>query len=492
MTAALLFLLFLIPLLTAALCAPASPARVRETVHLLGSLATAACALLIVSQVVMHGPQTAAGNFFYVDSLSAALLLIVMLVSVTAALHSIGYVRGDVAHGELTERRVGGYYAWFHLFVAAMYFVLVVNNLGIVWVAIEATTLTSAFLVALYRKAEALEAAWKYLILCSVGIAFALLGLIILYAAAESFYGAGNNRLDFTFLAHTTHGLPGHLLLLAFVLTLAGYGAKVGLAPLHFWLPDAHSQAPAPISGMLSGALLNTALYGILRLVIIVQHSGATPLVSELCLTFGLLSVLVAFPFLLLQQDVKRMLAYSSVEQMGIVLFAVGIGGEAGYLAAILQMFNHAMTKSTLFFSAGNLTQQYRTKNMSRIRGALRASPFSGVVFLLATLALVGAPPFSLFSSEFALSAAGFDNGHAIVTGALVLLLAALFGVMIFQMGRMLFGVPPRADVTRASPWMTWPLLVPVTFALVFGVFIPHAFQALFHHAALVLAGRLP
>ena len=491
MTASLPVSIIVLPLLTAALCALATRDRAREGIHLAGGAATVACALLLVDQVVIHGPQTAGGGFFFIDALSASLILIVALVSLTAAFHSIGYVREDVVRGELLASHARSYYVWFHLFVATMYVVLTANNLGVVWVAIEATTITSAFLVALYRKAEALEAAWKYLILCSVGIAFALLGLIILYSAAQSVYGPGNNRLDFTFLVHAPQGLPGHLLLLAFVLTLVGYGAKVGLVPLHFWLPDAHSQAPAPISAMLSGALLNTALYGILRLVIIAQHSGVPPLVPHLCLAFGLLSLIVAFPFLLLQQDIKRMLAYSSVEQMGVVIFGVGIGGEAGYLAAVLQMFNHAMVKSTLFLGAGNLTQQYRSKQLSRMRGALRQSPFSGVVFLIATLALTGSPPFSLFSSEYALSAAGFAGGHAIVTAVMLLLLASLFGVMVYQMGRLLFGDPARA-VARVSPWMTWPLLVPMAFAVLFGVFIPLPFQELFHHAALVLAGRLP
>lgn len=492
MTRLLPFFVVFLPLATAVSCAITSRPRVREGLHLVGSILSTAAAFWLVGTVVAQGPWSDAGNFFFVDPLSAVVTLIVALVSLTGALHSLGYIRQDVSHGELTQKQVRSYYTWFHGFVATMYFVLMVNNLGIVWVAVEATTITSAILVALYRKAESLEAAWKYLMLCSVGIAFALLGLIFLYSSAQSVYGPGNDRLDFTFLTQASHALPVHLVLLSFVLILAGYGTKVGLAPLHFWLPDAHSQAPSPISAMLSGALLNTALYAILRMVIVVDHNITSLFVSHLCLAFGLLSLAVAFPFLLLQQDIKRMLAFSSVEQMGILIFGVGLGGEAGFLAVVLQMFNHAMAKSTLFLASGNFVQNYRTKQMARIRGALHAAPFSGAVFLIAMLALIGAPPFSVFASEYALSAAGFAQGHPYATFLFLLLLAAMFGVMIYQAGRMLFGQPVRVSAAKPSGWTTWPLLIPLTFVMVFGLFIPHSFQSLFHGAALVLEGRQP
>ena len=262
---------------------------------------------------------------------------------------------------------------------------------------------------------------------------------------------------------------------------------------MHFWLPDAHSQAPSPISAMLSGALLSTALYGILRIVIIVDRAGGGSFVSHVTLAFGLLSLVVAFPFLLLQNDIKRMLAFSSVEQMGILVFGIGIGGPAGLLAAMLQMFNHAMTKSTLFLAAGNFVQHHGTKNMLRMGGGLSKFPFTGTVFLIATVALVGAPPFALFTSEFALAAAGFANKHAVVTIIFLFLLAAMFGVVIYQAGRILFGKAPGHERRVAiDPWTTWPLLIPLSFVVVLGVFIPHSLQLLFHQAALVLGGRTP
>ncbi|MCY0876421.1 MAG: hydrogenase 4 subunit F [Firmicutes bacterium] len=491
MTRLLPFALLGLPLLTAAACGLISSARWREVVHIVGTLLSTGAVVWLVSTVMTRGPIADNNGFFLVDSLSALLLIIVTLVTLTGALHSIGYIRHDALHGELSPRQLRAYYTWFHMFVATMYFALIVNNLGIVWVAIEGTTITSAFLVALYRKAEALEAAWKYLMLCSVGIAFALLGLIFLYSSAQTAYGPGDNRLNFIYLIHASHGLPTSALMIAFVLVLVGYGTKVGLAPLHFWLPDAHSQAPSPISAMLSGALLSTALYAILRIVIIVHHTHPSALVTGLCLAMGLLSLVVAFPFLLLQQDIKRMLAFSSVEQMGILLFGVGIGGEAGLLAVVLQMFNHAMAKSTLFMTAGNLVQQYHTKQMSRMRGVLKGSPFSGTVFVIATLALVGAPPFSLFTSEWALSAAGVSQGHPWLTLIFILLLAALFGATLYQLGRIVFGRPTSVKLPATSQWSLWPLLIPLCFVVVFGLFIPAPFQNLFHSAAGVLEGRL-
>lgn len=481
-----------LPLATAAACAATPGARSREIIHLAGSLLSAAGAFFLIGLVMVYGPLTGASAFFFVDPLSAVVLSIVALVSLVGAAHSIGYIRHEIRAGELTQQQGRRYYTWFHAFVATMYFVLIVNNLGIVWVAVEATTITSAFLVALYRKAESLEAAWKYLMLCSVGIAFALLGLIFLYSSAQSVYGPGNNRLDFSFLAHAVHPLPAHLLLLSFALVFVGYGTKAGLAPLHFWLPDAHSQAPSPISAMLSGALLNTALYGVLRMLIVVDHDSPSLLVSHLLLAFGLLALAVAFPFLLLQQDIKRMLAFSSVEQMGILVFGAGLGTEGAFLAVMLQMFNHSMAKSTLFFTAGNLVQKYRTKQIGRIRGALRVAPVSGAMFLVAALALVGAPPFALFSSEFLVAAAGFAGGHQVLTGLFLMFLAALLGAFLYQAGRMLFGEPVRVRPEKSSHWTTWPLFAPLLCLTLFGWFLPQPVAALFQHAALVLDGRMP
>lgn len=471
-------------------CAIAPGRRLQESVHAAGSAASFAAALILVARICTQGTADAAGGFFFMDPLSAVIVLIDGLVGLATALYSIGHIREEIALGRLSERQAKRYFVGFQLFAATLYFVPTANNLGILWVAIEATTVSSAFLVALYRSAESLEAAWKYLILCSVGIAFALLGLIVLYSSAVQAYGPAGNRLDFTFLASRPQPLPIRLTLTSFVLILAGYGTKAGLAPLHFWLPDAHSQSPSPVSAMLSGALLSTALFGVLRAVIVANHAAPAPFVSDTLIAFGLLSLFVAFPFLLLQNDVKRMLAFSSIEQMGILVFGAGIGGRAGFIAVTLQMFNHAMAKSTMFMAAGNLALRYGTKNIRQIRGSLRAMPFTASVLLLCALALTGAPPFSLFTSEFLLTAAGFAEGRPIVTAIFLLLLAAMFGVMLYQTSRMLFGRSVRMQSRTMSLWTAWPLLMLIPFFATFGVFLPHFFQSLFYGAANVLEGR--
>ncbi|PWI57417.1 proton-conducting transporter membrane subunit [Sulfoacidibacillus thermotolerans] len=486
-----LWVMLMSPIVTGVACGLIGHPKIREIVHGIGSVITFVLVIGVVYEIAQKSVVMAANQFFYADSLSALVLAIIGIVSFTASLHSIGYMRQEVADGHLNDVQLRNYYLWLHLFIATMLFVPIVNNLGMMWVGIEATTVVSAFLVAIYRKAESLEAAWKYLILCSVGIAFALLGLVVLYSSSVQVYGAAEDRLNWTFLIHAAQPLPAHLLLLSFVLLLVGYGTKVGLAPMHFWLPDAHSQAPSPASAMLSGALLNTAFLAILRMFAIVMRMEGVAFVSHLVLLFGLLSLFVAFPFILLQQDIKRMLAFSSVEQMGIIAFGIGIGGETGLAAALLQMFNHAMAKSTLFLTAGNMTQHYQTKNMSRMRGALRSMPYSGPIFLLAAFAVSGAPPFSLFTSEFALTATAFVQGHWFVSALFLLIIAAIFGVMVYQSGRVVLGVAPsRSEIQERFGWRVAPLFLPLLFVFAFGLFIPREVQGLLQHAALILEGR--
>lgn len=487
----ILLWMVLAPVLTGLACGITVQRQLRILFHVIGSVVTFALVLYVVWDLAQHGSMEAFNQFFYADDVSAIILAIVGIVSFTASLHSIGYMQHEVSDGHIKVNQLRSYYLLLHLFIATMLFVPVVNNLGMMWVGIEATTVVSAFLVALYRTAEALEAAWKYLILCSVGIAFALLGLVVLYSSSVQVYGPAENRLNWTFLSRVAQPLPAHLLLLSFVLLLVGYGTKVGLAPMHFWLPDAHSQAPSPASALLSGALLNTAFFAILRMFAIVMRMEGSVFVSHLVLIFGILSLLVAFPFILLQQDIKRMLAFSSVEQMGIIAFAIGIGGEVGLVAALLQMFNHAMAKSTLFMTAGNMTQYYRTKNMGRMRGALQSMPYTGPFFLIAVFAVSGAPPFSLFTSEFAISANAFATGHWFVTALFLIVLAAIFGVMVYQSGRVLLGSTPHKEMVKErAGWTTIPLLLPLSFVLVFGLFIPHSVIEVLQHAALIIEGR--
>ncbi|MFD1674017.1 hydrogenase 4 subunit F [Alicyclobacillus fodiniaquatilis] len=480
----------IVPIITG-LLAFISPARLREWIHLAGSIATSLIGLGLVWQVAKHGAMTSHNQFFHIDALSAIVLMIVAIVSLTTSLHSIGYVRHEEAHGLLNDQQSKQYYLFYHLFIATMVFVAVVNNMGLLWVGIEATTIVSAFLVALYKKGEALEAAWKYLIICSTGIAFALLGVIILYASSVAKLGASNQVLNWTVLADAHLMLQPNLVTLSFVFIMVGFGTKVGLAPMHFWLPDAHSQAPSPVSALLSGVLLNCAMLGLIRFGIVAEHTLHNQLIQHLFIGFGLLSVVVAFPFMLVQKDFKRMLAFSTVEHMGIIAVALGIGGSLGYSAALLQMFNHSMGKSMLFLSAGNVNQKYKTKQIPRVFSLLRIMPFTGVVFLVGTLAVTGVPPFNIFTSELAIFVAGFRQGHALATSILIFFIALIFAAMMFHVTKMSFGAEGGERVTKGeiSRWSAIPLVLPLLFVVALGLYMPESFTQLIHHASVILTG---
>ncbi|MCL6592747.1 MAG: hydrogenase 4 subunit F [Alicyclobacillus sp.] len=480
----------LVPFATGLLLLSLQDHRWQERFHLSGSLATAGLGLWTVERVAENGSVSTVGQFFYVDSLSAVVLAIVCIVGLTAAVHSIGYIRHELKAGSLKRPQARHYYGLYHLFIGTMMVTSLVNNLGLLWVGIEATTVASAFLVAIYHRGEALEASWKYLILCSAGIAFALLGIILLYAAAVQTLGPSHAVLDWTVLNSRSANFQPRLVALSFAFIMIGCGTKAGLAPLHFWLPDAHSQAPSPISALLSGALLNCAMLGLMRFAIVAEHALNSPLVPHLFMIFGLMSVGVALPFIIVQQDFKRMLAFSTVEHMGIIAFALGVGGEQGFSAAVLQMFNHAMGKSMLFLGAGNVLQGYHTKQMPRVSGLVRAMPFTGLILLVGMMAITGVPPFSLFTSEFIIFLAGFQQGHVLATSVVIAVIALIFAAMVYHTGQMAFGTPRgRMEHGETSRWTTVPLVVPLAFVVVFGLYIPVPFAHLIQGAARILSG---
>jgi hydrogenase-4 component F len=357
-------------------------------------------------------------------------------------------------------------------------------------VGIEATTIISAFLVALYRKGEALEAAWKYLMICGAGIAIALLGVILLYSSVVNTVGSSPEILNWSFLKDSNVKLQPSMVSLSFVFLLVGLGTKIGFAPLHFWLPDAHSQAPSPISAVLSGVLLNCALLVLIRFAVIAENTISGELIRHLFIGFGTLSIVVAFPFIIVQQDLKRMLAFSTIEHMGIIAVAIGLGGVLGFTAALLQMFNHSMAKSLLFLTSGNMVQKYKTKQMTRITGGIKIMPITGFLLLISTLAITGVPPFNIFTSEFSIIAVGFSQGHPVVISFMIAGVASIFGAMLFHISKMVFG-PARENlaVGDLSKWSTLPLILPFVFVVVFGVYIPPAVSNLIHQAAIIMGG---
>lgn len=467
-------LLLALPLAAGLICLMSVSRKILTAINVLGSLATAVVALTFSRTVFVHGPVLDLGQYIYVDALGAFIISLIAVVGLISAFYSVAYVNHDLKEGEVRENRLRWYYFWFYMFVFTMFAVVMANNLGLMWVAIEGTTLASALLVGFYDKQGSLEAAWKYIIICTVGIVFALFGTILLYYAAVPVIGEGSKALNWTNLVSSANVLNPRLLKLAFIFVLVGYGTKMGLAPMHTWLPDAHSQAPAPVSAMLSGVLLNCALYGILRLHLITSKTLGIDFSANLLLIFGLLSIAVSLPFILVQHDFKRMLAYSSIEHMGIIATAIGIGGKLGLYGAFLHMLNHAITKSSMFFVAGNITQKYRTKKIGKITGAVTAMPVSGPALLVCTFALAGAPPFNMFLSEFAIISSGFMQGKYLVTGLMLGLTTIVFAGLIFAAGKMAFGTPSvKIKPGENSRWSAFIVALPLIFILLMGIYIP-------------------
>ncbi|OGC05006.1 hypothetical protein A2276_03535 [candidate division WOR-1 bacterium RIFOXYA12_FULL_43_27] len=385
-----------------------------------------------------------------VDGLSLFFVFTISTVAFAAALYSGGYIEHEISRNLITKEKARLYYPLFNLFVFAMLLVTTVNNLGLMWVAIEITTLVSAFLVGFHNNKNSVEAAWKYIIICSVGITLALLGTILFSYAFV--FSTGAKSLNWTELFSAASRLNPEIVKIAFIFIIIGYGTKAGLAPMHTWLPDAHSQALSPISALLSGVLLKTSIYAILRYGLIADKCLGGSYVSHLLILFGMLSLLVSAGLVLVQKDIKRLLAYSSIEHIGIIALGFGIGGPIGTYGALLHMFNHAVTKSLLFFGVGNIVNVYGSRNIRSIRGALRALPFSGLMVTAGIFALAGFPPFSIFFSEMMILLAAFSRGYAVLGCAMLFFIVIIFGAVIYYFSQVLFGEKPKNIVPYKEP----------------------------------------
>jgi len=424
--------------------------RILGIINCLGYFTVLCASIALFKGTVFAGHIEAFSNFIYLDLLSVVFIVIISVVAFVAALYSIGYIRKDIDQKIISVKKARFYYLLFNLFCFSMFLVPAVNNLGMLWVAIEMTTLISAFLVGFYNSKESVEAAWKYIIICSVGIIFALLGTI-LFSYAFSHSGL-TKSLNWSDMAPVAHILDKNILKIAFIFILVGYGTKAGLAPMHTWLPDAHSQAVAPISALLSGVLLKTAVYAILRFGIIIIKSVGFAYFAHLMILFGAISLVISSGFILVQKDLKRLLAYSSIEHIGIISIGFGLGSPLAIAGAILHVFNHAVTKSLMFFGAGNIVSAYKKHNMNAIRGVIKVLPFTGIVVLLGMFALTGFPPFSIFISELMIIIAAFTNGSYFIAGLLLIFLAIIFGAFIYHFSKMLFSNLPKGMATQGEP----------------------------------------
>ena len=446
------------------------------------SLATLIAAVLLTLRVMENGPLLAGREQFFVDPFNVFLVALTAFVGWTTSMFSRPYMRIEAEHGRLNRGRLRLYHSMFQLFMFTMLLALLTNNLGLLWVAMEAATLSTVLLVSLYRTPASLEAAWKYFILCGVGIAQALFGTILLYFAAEKVLGAeGTTALLWTHLDAIKGQLEPRVLSLAFVFLLVGYGTKVGLAPLHNWLPDAHAEGPTPVSAVLSGLLLNVALYAVVRCKILVEGAMHSGIAGKLMMGFGLLSVVLAAFFLWRQRDIKRLFGYSSIEHMGIITFAFGMGGPVANFAALLHMTVHSLTKSAIFFAVGHAAQKAGTQVMDNIRGLIVISPTIGWGLMIAALAILGMPPFGVFASEFLILTTAMKE-HAWATPILLLALGIAFAAIFGRVQSMVFG---ETDL-RKLPYS--PALVPVfahlALVLTLGIYIPPALAQWYRLAA--------
>ena len=456
--------------------------------NLVSSSLTSATLFWLVKKFMEQGPFQQGG--FMIDALNVLFLLIVAILSLTAALYSLPYMKHELEDGHLAENMIPRYFFLFQLFVLTMVLTLVMENLGLLWVAVEATTLVSALLVAFSLNRSSLEAAWKYVMVCSVGIAMALLGTILLYYAQVQAGFIDVQPLGWFALRDSAYRFNPALVKLAAMFIIIGYGTKAGLAPMHTWLPDAHSQAPTPISGLLSGALLSVAMYAVARNLAVINLLPEVGVVAgKLLVGFGLLSIAVAVPFLLLQHDIKRLLAYSSVENIGLIALGFGTGTPLALYGALLHLINNAVGKSALFYVSGVLVQVYRTKQILRIRGIIRVMPVLGGALLALVLAVSGLPPFGTFLSKLTIIQAMFQDGWWQGLLAL-LLLAGVFAGMIYYTLKMLFGEPP-ASLKQAdlSPWMWLAVALSLILLVSTGFYVPTWLDGLIRGAAEIVGG---
>ena len=479
-----LMLLLVAPLCGGAVLALVGHRRIGAEINAAFAVVTFAAAARLVARVISEDAVAALGNQLFVDSLNVFLVALTAFVAMTTSLFSRPYMRIERAHGRVSDAGMRLYHSMYQLFTFTMLLVLTTNNLGVMWVAMEAATLTTVLLVALYRTHASLEAAWKYFILCGVGIAQALFGTILVYFAAERILGAGTGALLWTELDAVKGELEPTVMSIAFVFLLVGYGTKVGLVPLHNWLPDAHAEGPTPISAVLSGLLLNVALYALIRFKVLTDGALERPFAAALLMAFGLASVAVAAFFLSRQRDIKRMFAYSSIEHMGLITFAFGMGGPVASFAGLLHMTVHSLTKSAIFFAVGHATQKSGTQVMDNISGLVRLSPAIGWGLMLGTTAILGMPPFGVFASEFLILTTVIAE-HPWAAPVLLVSLGVSFAAIFGKVQGMVFGEPSGARLPHR------PALVPVfthlAVVLVLGLYIPPALADWYRRAAALI-----
>ena len=440
--------------------------------------------LTFLSALSLLVARPAPGTYLFVDDLNVVFVVLGTFVGFTTSAFSASYIEHEIEIGRLTPAHLRFYHAMYQALMFAMNLGLLANNIGLMWVAIELATLTTVLMVGIYRTPEALEAAWKYFILGSVGIALALFGTILVYMAARPVIGEGHDAMVWTTLIERSKEFSPELLNVAFVFLMLGYGTKVGLAPLHAWLPDAHAEGPTPISAVLSGLLLNVALYAVLRFKMLLAANPAAIAPGPLMVSLGLVSLIFAGFMLYRRRDIKRLFAYSSIEHMGLITFAFGMGGPLANFAGLLHMTMHSLTKSAIFFTVGHISQVKGTQKLSEIRGLTESHPLLGWGLVLGVVAIAGLPPLGIFMSEFLIVSSTFARQPLLALPLVFGLLIAL-GALFLRLSDVAFGAPTGSMAPVKVSRL--PLIAHLSLVLAAGIYLPGPLVIWFQNVARLL-----
>jgi hydrogenase-4 component F len=471
--------ILLIPVAAAALFALLPGYRISSRLNVLASFLT-----FLASLSLFFGDHGARGPYLFVDDLNIAFIVLNTFVGFTTSVFSASYIGHELETGRLTPTYLRFYHAMYQVMIGGMNLALTANNIGLMWVGIELATLTTVLMVGIYRTHEALEAAWKYFILGSVGIGLALFGTILVYMAALPVVGEGLNGMVWTVLVTRAAEFDPAVINLAFIFLLLGYGTKVGLAPLHAWLPDAHAEGPTPISAVLSGLLLNVALYAVLRFKILLAANPGAIAPGPLMVTLGLVSLLFAAFMLYRRRDIKRLFAYSSIEHMGIITFAFGMGGPVANFAGLLHMAMHSLTKSGIFFAVGHVAQVKGTQKIADIRGLTQTHPWLGWSLVIGVVAIAGLPPFGVFMSEFLVVSSTFAREPLLAIPLVLGILLAL-GALFQHLNGLAFGEPTGSKAPSEASYV--PMVVHFGLVLIAGIYLPATLVAWFRNVAEIL-----
>ena len=488
-----LILLLLIPLCAGLLCLTTRSRKSWEQLNLLAFVLLVPLALKVGADVLAHGSVSALDGFLRADALSALVIGLTVFVALVCGIYSVGYFRADARAGRVNDAQLRRYYVLTPLFVAVMLLVPLADNLGVMWVATEGATLASVLLVTFYNQNTSFEAGWKYIIIGSIGISLALFGTIFTYYSAVSVLGAETHHgMNWSVLAGIAEKFDPKAMRLAFILVLLGYGTKAGLAPMHTWKPDAYAEAPVPTATLLGAAFVNCAVYGIARFNVLAEKCLGHEFPGKLLVGFGVASILVASPFILTQRNFRRILAYSSIDHAGIMVAALGFGGKLGALGAALHMLFHVVTKPLMFFCAGNVQQHFATPYFWRVRGVIRTLPWTGGLFLLATLAVTGTPPFSIFQSEFTTLSAALAADRGWAAFLFIAGVVTIFAGFLVHMAKMNLGTPRHDSPPPAAecPWKISAMALVAVAVITLGFWLPAPLYELVKQTARILGGN--